>query len=150
MIICLRFLNISLSSQILVFLAVFVKHLKSETHLRNAEANKASFVNKGIGKICLLMDMVRKNWSWIVVASCGLHYFVSACFVSFWIFANFITVERFKYLFFTATKILIMVCIVKKQTNFIFSSVATWTCQMSFTSIVGYGIIAQAPLFNLC
>ena len=76
------------------------KHLKSETHLRNAQVNKVSSVNKGIVKICLVVDMVRKNWSWIVVADCGLHYFVSARFGSFWVFAKFSTAKRFKYLFF--------------------------------------------------
>ena len=66
------------------------KYLKSETHLRNAQVNKASSVNKGIVKICLVVDMVRKNWSWVVVASCGLHYFVLACFGSFWVFGNLV------------------------------------------------------------
>ena len=65
-------------SQILVFLAALnsCKNLKSETYLRNAPANKASSVNKGIVKTCLIMDVVRKNWSKIAVAGCGLHYFV--------------------------------------------------------------------------
>ena len=87
--------------------------------------------NKGIVKICVLVDMISKNWSWIAVASCGLHYFVSACFSSFSIFANFsilnilILVERFKYMFFIAMKIHIM----------------EWNN--------GYGIILQAPLYNL-
>ena len=36
-------------------------------------------------------------------------------------------------------KIHIMGRIVKKQTNFIFSSLATETCQMCFTSTIGYG-----------
>ena len=48
------------------------KYLKSETHLRNSQVNKASSVNKGMAKICLVVDMVRKNWSWIVVAGYGL------------------------------------------------------------------------------
>ena len=59
--------------------------------------------------------MVRENWSSIVVASCGLHYFVSAPFGSLSVFSNFSTAERFKYLFFTTMKIHTMVRIVKKQ-----------------------------------
>ena len=119
-------LNISLSSCLYWYATLnSCKYLKSETHLRNAQVNKASSVNKGIVKICLVVDMVRKNLWWIVVASCGLHYFVSRCFGSFWVFANFSTSERFKYLFFTAVKIYIMARIVKKQTNFIFSSLVT-------------------------
>ena len=59
------------------------KYLKSQTHLRNAQINKASSVNKQIVKICLVMDMLRKNWSWIVVASCGLYYFVSLVLIHF-------------------------------------------------------------------
>ena len=114
-------------SQILAFLAAFidtlpwtlVNTLKSETHLRNAKVNKASSVNKEIVKTCLIEDMVRKNWSWIVVAGCGLHYFVSARLCSFWVVANFSIAERLKYLFFTAMKIHTMARIVKKQNNFI-------------------------------
>ena len=98
------------------------KYLKSETHLQNAKVNKGFFVNK----ICLIVDMVRKNCSWIVVAGCGLHYFVVARFGSFWVIANFTTVERFnKHLFSTAMKIHTMKCIVKKQNNFIFISLVT-------------------------
>ena len=41
-----------------------------------------------------------------------------------------------------------LVCTIKKQNNFIFSSQVTLTCQMWFTSIGGYVIIAQSPLFN--
>ena len=100
-------------------------------------------------KIRLVVDMVRKNWSWIVVASCGLHYFVLPCFGSFWVFANFSTAESFKCLLFTAMKIHIMERMIKKQSNFIFSSLVTQTCQMCFISTVGYGIIVQAPLFKL-
>ena len=100
------------------------KYLKSETHLRNVLVNKDSSVDKGIVKICPVASMVRKNWSWIVVASCGLHYFVSACFGSFWVFANS-TAERFKYLLFSSMKIHIMACIVKKQNNFILSCLVT-------------------------
>ena len=114
-------------SQILVFLDALnsCKNLKSETHLRNAQVNKASFVNKGIVKTCLIMDVVRKNWSWIAVAGCGLHYFVSPRFGSFRVVANFNTAEKLKYLFFTAMKIHAMVRMVKKQNNFIFSSLVT-------------------------
>ena len=121
-------------SQILAFLAAFidtlpwtlVNTLKSETHLRNAKVNKASSVNKEIVKTCLIEDMVRKNWSWIVVAGCGLHYFVSACLGLFWVVANFSTAKKkFKYLFFTAMKIHTMARIVKKQNNFILTSLVT-------------------------
>ena len=101
------------------------KYLKSETHFRNAQVNKAFSMNKRFVKICLVVDMVRKNWSWVFVAGCGLHYFVSARFGSFWVFANFRTAERFKYLFFTAMKIHTMGRIVKEQNNFSFSSLVT-------------------------
>ena len=43
--------------------------------------------------------MVRNNWSRIVVAGCGLHYFASARFGSFGVVMNFSTAEIFKYLF---------------------------------------------------
>ena len=67
---------------------------------------------------CLIVDLVRKNWSWIFAAGCGLHYFVLACFGAFWVVANFSTAERFKYMFFTVMKISTIVGIVKKQNNF--------------------------------
>ena len=76
----------------------YCKYLKSETHLRNAQANKASSVNKRIVKICLVVDMVRTNWSWIVVG-CGLHCFISPRIGLFWVFTNFNTAEMIKYLF---------------------------------------------------
>ena len=122
-----------LCNQVLAFLAVFidtlpwtlVNTLKIETHLRNTQVKKASSVNKGIVKICLVVDMVRKNWSWIVVAGCGLRNFVSARFGSFWVVATFSTAERFKNLFSTAIKIHTIVRIVKKQNNFVFSSLVT-------------------------
>ena len=101
------------------------KYLKSEIHLQNAQVNKASSVNKRIVKTCLIVDMVRKNWSWIFFAGCGLHYFVSARFDAFWVVANFSTAERFKYLLFTAMKIHTIARTVKKQYNFIFSSLVT-------------------------
>ena len=108
--------NISLSSRLYWYATLnSCKYLKSETHLRNAQVNKASAVNKRIVKICLVVDMVRKKWSWIVAGGCGLHYSISARFGSFWVFANFITAERFKYLFFTGMKIHIIAHIVKKQ-----------------------------------
>ena len=115
-------------SQTLVFLAAFIDTLPvntCETHLRNAQVNKASSVNKGIVKISLVVDMVRQNWSWIVAAGCGLHHFLWARFGSFWVFSNFSTAERFNYLFFTAIKIHTNTRIVKKQNNFIFSSLVT-------------------------
>ena len=94
--------NISLSSCLYWYATLnSCKYLKSETHLWNAQVNKASPVNKGIVKTSLIADMVRKNWSWMAVAGCGLHYFVSASFGSFRILANFRIAERFKYLFFT-------------------------------------------------
>ena len=96
------------------------KYLKTETHLRNAQVNKVLSNNKGIVKICLVVDMVRKNWSWIAVAGCELHYLVSARFGSFWVFANFSTAERFKCLFFTAMKSHTMARILKKQNKLIF------------------------------
>ena len=52
----------------------------------------------------------------------GSYNFISARFDSFWVAANFSTAETFKYPFFIAMKIYIMVRIVKKQNNFIFSS----------------------------
>ena len=45
--------------------------------LWNTQVDKTFSVNKGSAKICLVVGMVKKNWSWIVVASCGLHYFVA-------------------------------------------------------------------------
>ena len=57
--------------------------------------------------------MVRNNWSRIVVAGCGFHYFVSAYFGSFCVVNNVSAAERFKYLFFTAIKIRGMVRAVK-------------------------------------
>ena len=101
------------------------KYLKSETQLRNFQVNKASSVNKDILKIRLIVDMIRKNWSWNTIAGCGLHYFLSACFGSSCVVANFSTAEKFRYLFFTAMKIHIIALIVKKQNNFIFSSLVT-------------------------
>ena len=93
-------------SQILAYLAAFIdtlpwtrKYLKRETYLRNAQVNKATSVSKGIVKPCLIVVMIRKNWSSIAVAGCGLHYFASARFGSFWLVANFSTAERIKYVF---------------------------------------------------
>ena len=60
--------NISLSSRLYWYTDLrSCKYLESEAHLRNAQVNKASSVNKGIAKICLVVDMVRKNWSWTVL-----------------------------------------------------------------------------------
>ena len=110
---------------ILVFLGAIdtvpwtlVNALKSETHLRNAHVNKASSVNKGIAKTCLIVDMISKNWSWIAVAGYGFHYFVSARFATLKAVANFSTAERFKYLFFAAINVHTMSRIVKKQNNY--------------------------------
>ena len=97
------------------------KYLKSETHLRNAQVNKACPLVKDCEN---LSDCGhgKKNWSWIVVAGCGLQYVVRARFGLFWVVVNFSKSIRYKYLFFAAMKIHTMVCIVKKQNNFIFSS----------------------------
>ena len=112
----------------------------------NAQVNKGSSANKGIAKTCVIVNMVRKSWSRIVVVGCGLHYFVSARFSSFWVFPKFSTAERFKYQFFTALKNHTMARIVKKHNNFIFSLLVTKTCQMCFTSTAGYGIIVQVTI----
>ena len=58
-------------------------------------------VNKEIVKTCLIEDRVKKNWSSIVLAGCVFHYFVSTRFDSFRVAKNFITAERFKYMFFS-------------------------------------------------
>ena len=114
--------NISLSRYLYWYATLnSCKYLKSETHLWNTQVNKASSVNKGIVKISLVLDIVRKNWSWIVVAGCWLHYFVLARFGSFWVVANFSAAQKF----FTAIKIHTVAGIVKKQNNFIFSSLIT-------------------------
>ena len=90
------------------------KYLKTKTHLRNAKINKA--VDKGIVKACLILDMVRRNWSWIVESLLLILVFItSARFGSFWVAATFSTAEIFKYLFFTAMKIHTMTRIVRKQ-----------------------------------
>ena len=120
---CLVLSSISLCSYFYWYTTLnSCKYFKSETHLQNAQINKASSVNEGVVKICLFIDMVRKNWLRIVFVGCGLHYFVSAHFGSFWIVANFSTAERFKNLFFTAIKFHTIARIVKKKKNFIFSS----------------------------
>ena len=61
--------SISLSSCLYWYATLnFCKYLKSDSHLRNAQVNKASSANKGIAKICLVVDMVRKYWSlWIAL-----------------------------------------------------------------------------------
>ena len=80
---------------------------------------------KLIDEICLFVELVRENWSRIVVAGCELYYFVSARIGSFQVFVNFSAVKRFKYLFLTAMKIHTKLRIVKKQNNFVFSSLVT-------------------------
>ena len=82
-------------------------------------------VNKGIVKTYLDVDMVKNNWSRIAVVDCGLHYFISVRFGSFWVINNFITVERFKYLFLAAMKFHTMARTLKIQNDFIFSSLVT-------------------------
>ena len=116
--------NISLSTCLYWYPKLNSCKYLSETHLWNAQLNNDFSFNKGIVKICQIVDMVRKNWSWIVVPSCGLHYFSLASFGSIWVFADFSTAKNLN-MFFAALKIHIMACIVKKQTNFIFSSLVT-------------------------
>ena len=113
--------NINLSNSLYWYATLnFCKYLK-KNHLRNIQVNKASSINKGIVKICLVVDIVRKIWPWIV-AGCGLQYFVLACFGSFWVhFENFRTAKRLKYLFVTAMWIPTMARIIKNKTIFIFS-----------------------------
>ena len=70
------------------------RNLKSETHLLNDQVSKASSVNNGLAKTCLVADMLRNNLSrifyhWLQVAL--LRFGVSARFGSFWIAANIIT-----------------------------------------------------------
>ena len=61
----------------------------------------------------------------MAVAGCGLHKFLSAPFGSFLVIVNFSRAGKFKYLFFTAVKIHTVGLIVKKQKNYIFSSLVT-------------------------
>ena len=89
------------------------RYLKSETHRWNTQVNQTSLV-KGIVKTCLDVGIVRNNCSRIIVAGCGLHYFILARFGSYWVANNFSTAERFKCLFFTAMKIHTMVLAVRK------------------------------------
>ena len=120
-----RVVNISLSSCLYWDTTLnSYKYLKDDD-LGNAQINKAFSVNKKMIKNCLILDIEIKNRSWIVVAGCGLHYFVSARFVSFWVFVSFSTTERLKYLFSTAMEIHTMTCTVKKQNNFIFRLLVT-------------------------
>ena len=57
------------------------KNLKSETHLRNAQVNRASSVDKDIVKTCLIVDHGKEKL--VVNCFCGLDYFISASFGSF-------------------------------------------------------------------
>ena len=41
-----------------------------------------------------LWKWFRNNWLRMVVAGCGLYYFISARFSSFWIVVNFSTIDR--------------------------------------------------------
>ena len=85
-----NYLQWSACSLILAFLAALI-----DTLPWTYTWNLATSVYKGIVKICLDLDVLRSNWSWIVVAGCGLRYFFSARFGSFWIVNNFIAVECF-------------------------------------------------------
>ena len=58
--------------------------------------------------------------------------------------------ERFKYLFFTAMKMHTMAHLVKKQNNFIFSSLVIKTCPMCFNTTIRYGIIVEAHQYLIC
>ena len=79
--------NISLSSCLYWHTPLkFCKYLKSRTHLRNAQANKASSVNKGIVKISLFVHMVRKigrEFLFLVVYAVTLFWLVLVYFESF-------------------------------------------------------------------
>ena len=70
--------NISLSSFLYWYATLnSSKYLKSETHLRNAQVNRASSANKEIVKICLIVDMVRKYWSlWVALLHFGWFWLI--------------------------------------------------------------------------
>ena len=92
--------NISLSSCLYWYTTLnSCKYLKNETCLQNAQVNKPSSVSKGIIKTCLIVDYVRKKWSWIVAAGCELYFFTLARFSSFWVVADFSAAERIKICF---------------------------------------------------
>ena len=62
------------------------RYSKIETHLRNAQVNKAPSVNNRFAKICLVVYMVWKNWSrivycclWIAVLLFSWIWFVLNC-----------------------------------------------------------------------
>ena len=79
------------SCQILIFLAALINTLRwtladSQTHLQNGQVYKASSVNNGIARTCLVVDMVRKNWSRIV---CCWSWVVLVCFGLFWFVLNY-------------------------------------------------------------
>ena len=116
-------LDVSLSSCLYRYVTLnSCSYLKKETRLRNVQVSKGSSVSKNLPDCCHAKEK----------------------FV-----VNFSSAERFKYLFFTAMKMHTMMRIVKKQNNFILSSLATQTCQMCSSCTVEYGAIVQAPLFNL-
>ena len=52
---------ISLGSRGIQVQSSLVRCLRSETHLRNAQVNKASSVNNRLAKTCLVVDLVRNN-----------------------------------------------------------------------------------------
>ena len=116
-------------SKILVFPVAFIDTLPwtllNTQKVKLKFKMKASSANKEIAKTCLIVDMVRKNESRITVAGSGLYYFVLAPFGSSWNVVSFSAAEKFKYLLLTAMKFHTIARIVKKQNNFIFSSLVT-------------------------
>ena len=119
--------NISLSSCLYWYATLNpCRYLKSETHLWNTQVNKASSVMNGLAKICLVMDMVRNNWSrivycWLCVGCITSFRLVLIRFELLWILVQL----KDKYFFSTPTIIHTMVHKVKKQNNSIFSLLVT-------------------------
>ena len=107
----------STCSQTWVFLLMghleILQILKRWTHLRNGQVNKASSINSGLAKICLVVN----NWSWI--GHCWL-WVALICFhfalVRFDLLAVSVQLKD-KYLFSTPMKIHTMIGTVRKQEN---------------------------------
>ena len=76
----------------------------------------------GLPKPAWLWTWFRNNWLRMVVAGSGLHDFISVCFGSFLTVANFSTVDRSVFHTYENHR---MVLKIKKQSNFIFSSLVT-------------------------
>ena len=107
----------STCSQTWVFLLMrhleILQILKRWTHLRNGQVNKASSINSGLAKICLVMN----NWSridhcWLWVALICFHL----ALVRFDLLAISVQLKD-KYLFSTPMKIHTMIGTVRKQEN---------------------------------